>query len=109
MLEKQRDIDAIVERVQREIPACRVQQLQVKHPDSDDDGIWYFSLPGIEREIQIESSFGMCPFIVETNEQSSYNARNADTVDMAASMIVDYLYSLASATQNLDNSSNQTG
>jgi len=87
------DIDEIIENVKREFPTCDVQQLKVTHP-ADDDGIWYFSLPGLEPEIQIESGSGNCPFLVETDEQSSLNARRSNTVDEAVSMIVDYLSGL---------------
>jgi len=97
MADQQRDIDEIIAKVQRELPTSGVWQLKVKRP-TDDDGIWYFSLPDVEPEIQIESSFGMCPFLVETNEQSSYDARHAKTVDEAVSMIVDYLNSVNSGS-----------
>lgn len=89
----QRDVDTIIARVGEMFPPARVYQLEKKLP-TDDDGIWYFYLPEIRRDIQIESSNGMCPFIVETNEQSAYDARQANTVDEASEMIVDYLKSL---------------
>jgi hypothetical protein len=93
MPEQQRDIDEIITSVRQAIPTAGVDQLKVKHPGVDDDGLWYFSIPGIEEDIQIESPHGMCPFIVETNEQCSYDARTATTLDEAVSMIVDYLNS----------------
>ena len=91
--EQLRDIDDIILKVKHELPLSRVYQLEVKNPH--DDGLWYFYLPDIERDIQIESSYGMCPFIVETNEQSAYDARKANTVDEAVSMIVEYLNSIS--------------
>jgi hypothetical protein len=97
MTEQLRDIDEIILKVKRELPLSGVYQLEVKNPH-DDDGLWYFYLPGIERDIQIESSYGMCPFIVETNEQSAYDARKANTVDEAVSMIVEYLNSISDSS-----------
>ncbi|MEP7076423.1 MAG: hypothetical protein ABI878_11490 [Acidobacteriota bacterium] len=93
MIDERRDIDEIIVRVKQEIPEVRVDQLKVTHPGADDDGLWYFSLPNVDDDIQIESSYGMGPFIVETNEQSSYDARTANTIDETVSMIVDYLNS----------------
>jgi hypothetical protein len=63
-----RDIDDIIERLQCAIPDARIEQLQVKHP-ADDDGLWFISVPGKPGEVQIESSYGVCPFLIE----SSYN------------------------------------
>lgn len=85
-----RDVDQIIQEVKLVIPEVTVDQLRVSHP-ADDDGIWFFSLPGLDRDIQIESPFGMCPFIIETNEERSLEARKADSRDAAVSMIVDYL------------------
>jgi hypothetical protein len=90
MNETKKDIDLIIEKVKQEMSDVGVYQLKKKLP-TDDDGIWWFYLPDVKPDIQIESSYGMCPFIVETNEQSSYDARKADTVDEAVSMIIDYL------------------
>ncbi len=50
-----RDIDLIIEKVKQRIPDAEVHQLEKNNP-SDDDGIWYFYIPGIESDIQIESS-----------------------------------------------------
>ena len=63
-----RDVDEIIRLIKNICPAIEVQQLQVSHPGADDDGIWFFEQPGSEFEVQIESSEGMCPFVVETDE-----------------------------------------
>jgi len=42
----------------------------------------------------------MCPFLLETNEQNSYDARTAKTIDETVSMIVDYLSSKTLTTEN---------
>jgi hypothetical protein len=85
-----RDIDQIIPAVIQQIPEVTVWQLQKKHP-ADDDGVWWFGLPAVSNDIQIESSSGMCPFKIETNEQSSHQSRTAQTVTETIQMIVAYL------------------
>ena len=63
-----RDVDRIIQLVKGVCPAVDVQQLRVSHPGADDDGLWYFGQPASEFQVQIESPNGMCPFLVETNE-----------------------------------------
>jgi hypothetical protein len=87
-----KDIYSIIEKVKQIFPEIEVEQLKVKF-SADDDGLWYFYLPDVKQNIQIESSYGLCPFIVETDEQSSYDARTAKTIDEAVEMIVEYLES----------------
>lgn len=84
------DIEVIIRQVKLQIPASESSRLEVKNI-GDDDGVWFFYIPGDDREIQLESSYGMCPFIVETDEQSSHKSRTAETVEIAVSMIVAYL------------------
>jgi hypothetical protein len=60
------DIEDIVRGVRVRLPEATCEQLSVSHA-ADDDGLWFFSLPGSDREVQIESSTGRCPFLVETN------------------------------------------
>jgi hypothetical protein len=93
MYSMERDIDRIIQQVKEQLPEVDVVQLQKIHP-ADDDGIWWFRLPGIEKDIQIESSYGNCPFIVETDELCCEQARNVESVDDAVKMVVEYLRSL---------------
>ena len=88
-----RDIDQIIAAVRQQIPEVIVWQLQKTHP-ADDDGIWYFGLGEASNDVQIETSSGMCPFLVETDEQSSHQARTAQTVAETVQMIVAYLLPL---------------
>ncbi|HSU26534.1 MAG TPA: hypothetical protein VLI65_11165 [Pyrinomonadaceae bacterium] len=84
-----RDIDTIIESVRENYPNVCVQQLKVKFP-ADDDGIWYFwdsEYP--EDEIQIENSFGQCPFVVETNRNAT--AVRGETVEQVVSIICGHL------------------
>lgn len=59
-----RNVDRIIARVHAHKPQVEVWQLEVKHP-GDDDGLWFFSLPQHEIQVQIESPDGQCPFLVE--------------------------------------------
>jgi hypothetical protein len=93
-----RDIDQIIAAVRQQIPEVIVWQLQKTHP-ADDDGIWYFRLPETSNDVQIENSSGMCPFLVETDEQSSYQARTTQTVAETVQMIVAYLLPLRQTTE----------
>ncbi len=62
---------------------------------ADDDGLWFFNLPGIEKDIQIESWTGDCPFVVEHSEmKSSSEAETAHSVDEAIGKVVAYLTGL---------------
>lgn len=63
-----RDVDTIIEQLKGAVPGIQIKQLQVTHP-ADDDGIWFITVPGKSGEVQIESSSGICPFLIE----SSYN------------------------------------
>ncbi|MBI3865530.1 MAG: hypothetical protein HY290_26960 [Planctomycetia bacterium] len=86
-----RDIDRIIEIVKSRIPDVDVSQLQTKYP-ADDDGLWFFQLPGIWKTIQLESSFGVCPFIVgHSGMATGSDAWNAQTVDEAVQAVVTYL------------------
>ena len=58
-----KDIDLIIEKVKEHLPKVEVEQLKVKFP-ADDDGIWFFRLPDVKQNIQIESSYGLCPFLL---------------------------------------------
>ncbi len=86
-----RDIDHVIALVRERLPSVSVVQWHKKHP-GDDDGIWWFRLPGIERDIQLESSFGTCPFLVENDDmQSTAEQWRAASVEEAARAVVGYL------------------
>ena len=94
-----RDVDLIIERVKQRVPDAEVWQHRVPNPGADDDGLWFFTVPGAARtryrgskSIQIESSYGVCPFLVEHDDMTSASeAETARTVDEAVEKIVDYL------------------
>jgi hypothetical protein len=64
-----RDVEKIIEKVRELYPAVEVNQLKVLlHPGADDDGLWFFRQPGSPFDVQIESTKGTCPFLIETDE-----------------------------------------
>ena len=92
-----RDIDRIIEEVKARLPDVQVQQHWVSHPGVDDDGLWFFRLPGIQKRIQIESTYGVCPFIFEHDGmKSTSEAETAHSVEEAVEKVVAYLTSLKS-------------
>ena len=92
-----RDIDIIIKEARERLPALMVRQHEDAH-SSGDDGIWWFSLPGVKRDVHIESSSATCPFVVETDDQSSDEALRASSVDQAVRLIVEY--STAASTRS---------
>ena len=87
-----REIDQIIARVSQLLPDVLVQQIHVAHPGVDDDGLWFFSLPGIAKDIQLESPSGMCIFIVEHSDmKGSTETETARSVEEAVEMVVTYL------------------
>ena len=90
-----RDIDTVIERVRALHPDAVVEQLKVVHPGSDDDGLWYFRLPKERKEIQVESSTGDAPFIIEhSGMKTSSDAISGASVDEAVREVSAYLASL---------------
>jgi len=61
-----RDVDQISDLVIKQLPGIKVEQLECKH-EADDDGIWFFKKEGSDKEVQIESSSGNCPFLIESD------------------------------------------
>ncbi len=85
-----RDVDRIIELVRAMHPAVRVEQLKVSHPGADDDGLWFFDQPESPFQVQIESSTGMCPFLIETYET---DARfTTDSVEETVRTLSDLLH-----------------
>ena len=63
---------------------------------ADDNGLWWFRLPGITKDIQIESSTYDCPFLIEHDDmRSSREAIQSHTVEEAVAAVVSYLRSLS--------------
>ena len=62
-----RDIDQVIERLKAELPGCQVSQLKVSHPGADDDGLWFVTIPALDGTVNVESSSGACPFLIESD------------------------------------------
>jgi hypothetical protein len=78
-----RDIDLIIAEFSLRHPSVSVTQLKVTHR-ADDDGIWFFRLG--ETEVQIESSTGNCPFLIESNKNSD-RTTSADILRTSRSIL----------------------
>lgn len=89
-----RDIDRIIAAVREVFPDVLVTQYCFILPSSD-DGLWnLFLREDLSNDISLESPGGHCPFIIETDELSSYAVRRANTVEEAVAMVLDHLKSL---------------
>jgi hypothetical protein len=80
-----RDIDQIIDRLKAEMPGVQITQLQVNNPEADDDGLWFIRIPGREGQVQIESQFGLCPFLIESD--FSVERYQADSVEGVVSRV----------------------
>lgn len=65
------DIYGIKQAFMHIFPDGEVSQLQVSHP-ADDNGIWFFSRKTSLVELQLESTTGTYPFLIES---SGHNKR----------------------------------
>jgi hypothetical protein len=79
-----RDIEHIIERLKAELPGVQVTQLHVTH-SADDDGLWFIKIPGRHGKVQIESPYGTCPFLIESD--FSDERFNGHTVDEVISIV----------------------
>ena len=96
-MSKPHDIEAVIDGVRAVVPYVVVVQMHRTHP-ADDDGLWWFRLPDISRDIQLESSTYDCPFIVEHDDMaSSSQALTAHSVPEAVAAVVSYLQSISRA------------
>jgi len=83
-----RDVDRIIEGVRRIFPEVIVEQLKVTYP-ADDDGLWYFHLlENPKDDIQIESSYGSCPFLIENMRKG--DRKIGESVEQVVSIICEY-------------------
>lgn len=80
-----RDIDCIIGRLNVEYPGIQITQVQVRHPGADDDGLWFVRVPGRRGEIQLESSDGSFPVLIESDR--SNERFSAETVEDLVSVL----------------------
>lgn len=89
-----RDVDHVLAAVLRSIPNVEITQYTQYRP-FDDEGLWFFRVPGAKKDIQIESSSGECPFFIEHSDmKSSTEAINANSIDDTVKVVVAYLENL---------------
>jgi hypothetical protein len=85
-----KDIDEILKRVGFNHPTATVWQLADTYP-ADDDGIWFIGRAGGGEEIQLESSSGNCPFLIEEDYEIPVTA---EQVDLAVQLVVPQQHTL---------------
>ena len=90
-----RDIDQVIAALRRRHPDLRVEQRPVTYA-AVDDGIWFIKLPSTSFEVQLESSTGNCPFLVESS--LSPERLHAATIGEAINMVSTMLASHNNAT-----------
>jgi hypothetical protein len=83
-----RDIDRVQAELKRALPAIVIDQLQVSHP-GDDDGLWFIAHPAALAELQIESSTGNAPFLIESNADDRRST--VESVEAAVQTIMERL------------------
>ncbi len=87
-----RDIDIVIGTIRALHPDAKIEQLKVSHPGVDDDGLWFFGLPGVVDDIQVESSTGTAPFVIEHGDMKSSSEAIADAgIDRTISEVSSYL------------------
>jgi hypothetical protein len=82
-------VKQIIALVREKYPEIRWTRLWVRNPKVNDDGIWFFWLADEDGEVQIESSYGVCPFLVETDKHDE--RFTAETIEQTADKIVEWL------------------
>lgn len=83
-----KDIVAIITRLKNVHADLNVTQLAATHL-SDDDGIWFIKSTNFSGEIQLESSNGECPFLIESdlNEKRQTACTIDDTIEIVEGLI----------------------
>jgi hypothetical protein len=79
------DIDAVIAELRRAYPGIACEQLRVAHPGADDDGVWFCTHPDRPGEVQLESSTGQLPFLVEGTDSAARD--EARTVHQAVALV----------------------
>jgi hypothetical protein len=80
-----RDIGRVIDELRRMFPGIACEQLHVSHPGTDDNGLCFFTHPDRQGEVQLESSSGNLPFLVEGDDCDVRD--RADSNDEAVSLV----------------------
>jgi hypothetical protein len=87
-----RDIDQLIEQLKSRLPDVEVDQLEPTEGGGEEDGLWFFRMPGSGQEIAVETDAGALPFTLEHDDmRSSAEAETAGSVDEAVEKVVAYL------------------
>ena len=86
-----RDIDQVIAALRRRHPDLRFEQRPVTYA-AVDDGIWFINLPSTSFEVQLESSTGNCPFLVESSlsPERLHAATIGEAINMVSTMLGDH-------------------
>ena len=85
LIEIGRDIDRVISILHDTFPGLTCEQLRVGHPGADDDGLWFFRHPPAAVEVQLESSSGNVPFVVEGTDSQIRDT--AHSIDEAVALV----------------------
>ena len=80
-----RDIDQVIAALRLAFPGIACEQLRVAHPGADDDGIWFVTHPTGRGEVQLESSSGRFPLLVEGTDSPARDM--AHTLEQAVALV----------------------
>ncbi len=61
-----RDIDEIIERITAVFPNIPFRRLPVPHL-TEDGGLWMLAVPDRDTQVQVGSSYGIAPFLIESD------------------------------------------
>src|SRR5687767_9469150 len=62
-----KDIDRLSSGLQKTYEGLTVKQVRAPNPGTEDDGLWLVNHPNGLTDVQIESSTGEAPFLVESD------------------------------------------
>jgi hypothetical protein len=83
-----RDIDQVIAALRRRHSDLAVEQRPVAYA-AVDEGIWFINLPSTSIEVQLESSTGNCPFLIESSRSPErlHAASIGETINMVSAML----------------------
>ena len=83
-----RDIDQLIAALRRRHSDLRVEQRRATQAAAG-DGIWFIKLPSTSIEVQLESSTGNCPFLLESSlsPERVHAATIGEAINMVSAML----------------------
>lgn len=96
-----RDIDVTIAALVVAHPGMQVEQLRVTHP-GDDDGLWFFVHPAGRGQVQVESSTGTLPFLIEGDFNPPATATTVEQAIRLVAALLGLSTAGASAETSLD-------